>query len=549
MFERETATTLICEPNSLEPSHQSHCTATVKDLIVPGSTSPGGVVKFSSDASGSFSAEECELSGSGDTATCAVDYTPAATGTQTITAKYGGDAIHQRTQASTQISVKDPTSTSIKCDPDPQTVGRETTCTATVEDIAASPSVPTGSVDFERLASEELPNGGHCELGPGVEGKKASCSVPYIASAAGRLDIKATYAGDTRHFDSSGLGTLTATEPEPGEKDDTRTTLSCSPGTAELERPTHCTVTVKDLTSVTTTPEGTVDLHTDSFGVFSSPCELSGSGDTATCSVDYTPFSIETGEHILLGTFPANSTQNESVGEFKLRVIAERAPTETTLSCLPGTLVVGNASVCTATVADPALDGSRPKETVRFSSGSEGKFSAATCNLSSRGAPNTAACSVTYSPEKIGDHEITAAYSGDEAHAESSKTTTIHALVEKDETATALECNPKKLASNETSTCVVTVKDTSAPRTPGNIVAFSHSNQGSFSEPTCTLNFLAEGEARCSVTYTPTNPGDHEITAIYQGDSVHLTSQAVTHLKVPGRSTKPPRRSSAAPRS
>ena len=53
----------------------------------------------------------------------------------------------------------------------------------------------------------------------------------------------------------------------------------------------------------TNTPSGTVSWIIDGSGTFAtSPCTLSGVGDTATCSVSYTPSAIGTGSHLITPT-------------------------------------------------------------------------------------------------------------------------------------------------------------------------------------------------------------------------------------------------------
>jgi len=70
----------------------STCTATVTDTASSDQDTPTGTVKFGSDGAGSFSADQCTLSGSGTSAHCSVTYTPSAadTGSRTITAGYSG---------------------------------------------------------------------------------------------------------------------------------------------------------------------------------------------------------------------------------------------------------------------------------------------------------------------------------------------------------------------------------------------------------------------------------------------------------------------------
>jgi Ca2+-binding RTX toxin-like protein len=70
-------------------------------------STPGGTVGFGSSGSGSFGGSPCTLSGSGASAECSVTYTPSAVGSRshTITASYGGDAIHNASSGSQPVTV------------------------------------------------------------------------------------------------------------------------------------------------------------------------------------------------------------------------------------------------------------------------------------------------------------------------------------------------------------------------------------------------------------------------------------------------------------
>jgi hypothetical protein len=76
-------------------------------------STPTGTVSFGSSGPGSFSASQCALSRSGASAGCSVAYTAAASGVptrnDTITATYGGDALHAVSSATTAVTVR-PTS-------------------------------------------------------------------------------------------------------------------------------------------------------------------------------------------------------------------------------------------------------------------------------------------------------------------------------------------------------------------------------------------------------------------------------------------------------
>jgi hypothetical protein len=81
-----------------------------------------------------------------------------------------------------------------------------------------------------------------------------------------------------------------------------------------------CTATVTRV-SGSNTPTGSVYWATADSGAFSgSPCTLSGSGGTATCSVSYTPSAVGDGVHGITATYSGDANFNASSGKQNLTV-------------------------------------------------------------------------------------------------------------------------------------------------------------------------------------------------------------------------------------
>lgn len=92
---RTTSTTLTCLPNPVASGSATTCQATVSDISAGTKTAPTGSVGFSATGSGAFSAPNCSLANpTATSASCSLTYTPSASGAQTITAGYAGDATH-----------------------------------------------------------------------------------------------------------------------------------------------------------------------------------------------------------------------------------------------------------------------------------------------------------------------------------------------------------------------------------------------------------------------------------------------------------------------
>jgi hypothetical protein len=291
------------------------CTITVADTDDGTPVTPTGTVSWSSDAAGSFSdSESCTLDG---TAKCSVSYTPdpGSEGDHGITADYDGDTDHDTTEGGTTVTAtKRSTSTSVECSPTSVAVNVATSCTATVTDTSDGTGLtPGGTVSWTTDSTGTFSGSGSCTLdGTGT------CTVTYTPAAGteGPHEVKATYGGDDDHTGSSGTSTITATQRASS------TGVACSPNPATLGGSTTCTATVKDTSGGTAlTPSGSVTWASDKAGTFGGggSCSVSGSGDTATCSVTYTPGVV--GAATITATYAGDTDHVGSNGNTSLSTI------------------------------------------------------------------------------------------------------------------------------------------------------------------------------------------------------------------------------------
>jgi subtilase family serine protease len=88
-------------------------------------------------------------------------------------------------------------------------------------------------------------------------------------------------------------------------------------------------------------------------------------------------------------------------------------PTQTTVSCSPGSGAEGVATTCTATVTDTASSGaSNPTGVVAFRSSIAGAFgSTASCALAATGTTGVASCQLSFTPSSGGTYTVTGATS------------------------------------------------------------------------------------------------------------------------------------------
>jgi hypothetical protein len=251
-----------------------------------------------------------------------------------------------------------------------------------------------------------------------VSTNQATCTVNYTPSAVGTQNIYAYYGAIlSEHAPSSGAQQITANAAPSGLRS-TSTALSCPAGV--VNQPLTCTATVNDTSgSGATLPTGTVSVVNTygTGGVTSSPCSLSGSGTTATCTVTYTPSQSTT--HQLKATYSGDGTHATSSGTGSTFV--NRRATTTAISCTPTT--VDNPSTCTATVTDAAGVGGATAPTGSVSmyyTGSASSGDNGTCTLNAPSG-NSNSCTLQVTPTSTsGSHNMYGYYLGSTVHTVSS---------------------------------------------------------------------------------------------------------------------------------
>ena len=340
--------------------------------------------------------------------------------------------------------------------------------------------------------------------------------------------------------------------------DPTTTSVSCAPSSVAVNQATTCTATVVDTFANEAIPTGTVAFTVSGTcyagGTYYtcpipiSSCTLGNpSATSGSCSVNYTSapcpcydWQTSPGTHTITATYNGDIAHPTSTGTFNLTL----TPLDTTtmdVSCNPSTIVINQASSCTYTVTDTS-----PTPTAPTGGVNPGQLYA--CTL--RGATTSSAiCSATVIGKQDGSITIAPNYGGDLSHYKSDGGTSV--TVGRRATSMVITCSPETVSANVTTTCtaIVTDTDVSAAITPTGSVHFSSNSTGTFNAPSCSLASTSNtGIARCSVAYTPTATGRHEIIGAYQsldssgiwepGDNTHNGSNAATHVLV--TSSDPP---------
>jgi YVTN family beta-propeller protein len=318
--------------------------------------------------------------------------------------------------------------------------------------------------------------------------------------------------------------------PTVPQHDPTSTFVGCSYGSSvAVGQATSCTAIVTDTVPGGTAPTGEVTFATDTSGgsFSSSSCTLSATSiiREAACSVSYTPGQIGSGTQNITVSYGGDGHHLAGSGQVTLYVTPRY--TSTDLTCSPGTVAVGQATSCTATVTDRTYPGpTTPTGVVTFvTDTSGGSFSSSSCTLSPASTAAQAACSFSYTPGEAGSgtQTVTASYGGDGIHAASSGQAAIAVTLRV--TSTVLACQQ---VNPVLSKCTATVSDTSpgSATAPSGTVSFTSSGPGVFSATQCTLS--GSGTVASCTGYYATPAGvpmrGQTITASYGGDSTHQSS-------------------------
>ncbi len=331
------------------------------------------------------------------------------------------------------------------------------------------------------------------------------------------------------------------------DPDDTSVSASC-PGSVFVNNTISCTVTVSTSAVNDTddgTPQGNVSISPNDTGVVSN--NASCTGMTGTCSFDYTPTVYGDGSHSFNVSFSTgdgtkwNSSSNPDTGAHTVN----RRTTSSSVSCTPGSILIGESSTCTVTVTDTATGNtSEPSGTVNWTltTGQPSNFPTS-CALTGNGNGTSSSCLVAYTPTgnnsaDVENHTVQASFPNGDVHAASNGTADVE--VSKRDTATVVTCSPAEVAVDADTTCTAEVTDASGgsgASTPAGDVDFSVGPGSGDFDPasgTCTLS-----SSSCEVDYTPTtaNPSEHTVQGAFQGSATHKASSGDFVVKVRKRKT------------
>jgi hypothetical protein len=355
-------------------------TATVS-ISSPGAGTPTGTVTF---YDGSTKLGTGTLSGS--VATLATSALPV--GSDSITAKYGGDTndLCSTSVAVTQVVDKDSTSTTL-ASTTPSVYGQSVTFTATVGVNSPGAGTPTGTVTFYD---------GNTELGTGT--LNSSGMATFTTSTAtplsvGSHSITAVYGGDSNDL---GSGTQSAVS-QTVNKDSTTTTLAASQPSV-YGQPVTFAATVSPVSPGAGTPTGIVTFYDGST-------EL-GTGTLSGGVATFTTSTLPGGSDSITASYNGDTNDLGSTTSSALSQVVNPASTSTGLTSSLTTSPLGQNVTFTAAVSVVSPGSGTPAGSVEFVDTTTGIVLGTVPLLSSGTASLSVSSLVT------GSNAIEAIYSG-----------------------------------------------------------------------------------------------------------------------------------------
>jgi len=441
---------------------------TLTDAVTPANAT--GWVAFRNSSNGTNVAF---ANVSGGTATTTISY--LSVGTYSIVADYSGDINYNGSGTWPQtltIAQAHPTTT-VTSSANPSTGGQSVTFMATVSVWNC-----TGTVTFRD---------GSTNLGSSTAGG-GPATFTTGALSLGTHRISAVFTSGDANCTGSTSGDLW----QVVNKTPTAVTLASSPNPSTFGQSVTFTATVPAAcTGTVTFRDGAATLTTGSV-----------TGGSAT----YGTSALATGTHSITAVYGGDANCAGSTSEVLSHVV-NRIPTTVTLTSVPNPSFAGDGVTITATV-NPIPDGG----TITFLVGS----------LSSAAIPVDAAGRATtpLGGLPLGDHTISASFSGTTNYAPSTGSITQTVLAVATTTSLSSSGSPSNFGEPVTFTATVGA----VPMSPlGGMVTFTEG-----AETLVTVPLGSAGQA--TFTTTALSPGSHTITATFTGTNYGTSSATVVQV-------------------
>ncbi len=463
-----TTTSVDASANTTVYGQAAAFTATVSSVA----GTPTGIVSFTVD--GVAGSTLAPLNGN----IAAFSTTLIPGGTHTVTALYLGTADYGPSTGSITHTVsKTDTTTSVDTSANPTLFGEVVTFTAVVTPVAPGSGTVGGTVNF--IIDGSLAGSG--DLSGGV------ATFTSTSLTIGTHTITATYAGDNNFNGSSG-----SLAPDQGiNPADSATTVDSSANPSIYGQSVTFTATVSAVAPSIGTPTGLITFSVDGIPV-SSP--YLGDG-IATYVISILPV----GTHTIEVIYEGDPGFSPSGGSLTVSQTVNVAGTTTSIASLKNPSIIGESAHFTVTVAAPAPSSGTPSGMVTITLDNGVVATPVLFN----GEATFTAPSLT-----VGQHIVTASYSGDGSYDVSSGVLTQTVNRPAATITITSSQNPSVYGQTVTFTAIVT----SAAGTPTGAVTITVDGA-----PLTTQSVDAGGRITVATSALPT--GNHTVTAQYSGNA------------------------------
>ena len=398
-------------------------------------------------------------------------------GTHILTATYGGDTTFAVSTSNTvsQVINTAASTVALTSSVNPSVLAQSVIFTA----IVTPSSATTGTVQFKI-------DGTNFGIPVTLSGGSAT-SGAATSMTVGNHVITAIYSGDTNY--TTGTGTLSGGQIVNQASSVTSVASSANPSASGQSLTFTAAVTPNNAT-------GTVQFKIDGT-IFGTPVSLSGGSATSVATN-----TLTFGSHVITAIYSGDTNYTTSTGTLSGGQIVYQTSSATAVTSSVNPSVLAQSVTFTATVSPDNATG-----TVQFKI--DGTNLGAPVSLSGGRATSGAITTLT-----VGNHTITAVYSGDTTYASSTGTLSGGQIVNSTSASTAVTSSANPSASGQSVTFTATV----SPSTATGTVQFTIDGTAFGSAVT-----LSNGNATSNAT-TSLTVGNHTVSATYSGDSTYPTN-------------------------
>ena len=476
-----TSTAVVASPSPSVYGQSVTFTATVT-AVAPGAGTPTGTVTF---MDGSVSLGIGTL---GNTGMATYTTSALAVGAHSITAVYGGDGNYTvSTSVATPQTVNPAsTTTALTVTPGSTTYGQSVTLTATIAVVSPGAGSLTGSVEFFD---------GSTLLGTTIlSGNLATFST--MSLTAGSHQLSAQYFNDPNFSPSTSSAATVAVSMA-----NTTTSLSSSAGSAVYSQPVIFTASVGVVSPGAGIPTGTVTFFDGNTTLGTGTLDASGQATFSTSA-------LTIGGHSVTAVYGGDGDFTGSPSSVLAEAVTQDSSTAVVTSSADPSFL--NESISFTVLVSAAAQGTAiPTGTVQFQVDGANFGSAVTL-------VNGNATSKPISTLKLGNHTVTASYSGD-PNFTASTATALTQTVNPYSSATSVASTPNPSVFGQSVSFTATVSAVApGSGTPTGTVTFM--------DGTTKLGSATLSGGKATLMATKLAVGQHAITAVFNGNATFAMS-------------------------